>query len=297
MPKICVQSPEVVSEGEIRIHAVVNVTTKAKLDEITVQGNCECADVPPPVIDVVCLVDGSDSYNNKVSIGGKIEEGDAFEETNRFIGSELVPGLAQALGGRSTFTLVQFSGVKQLEKTYTPGADGETGTSGLKHYNIEQAPTFLSEGMSTGQFNFADKVEGLDGNGQLFLALQDMNMDGFLSRLTGATRGKVDMKKDQKRIRILIVFSDEEWDVKHLANAFGSGKTDGATVCAKNAENYETFAVIVRPNRDADQNEDFIKGNLCNGLSQNYKKVYTDKFDVECKSAIQSIVDDLKRRR
>ena len=43
----------------------MNVTTKAKLDEITVAGSCECADVPPPIIDVVVLVDGSDSYNNK----------------------------------------------------------------------------------------------------------------------------------------------------------------------------------------------------------------------------------------
>lgn len=296
MPKICVQSPEVVSEGEINIHVVVNVTTKAKLDSITVAGTCECADVPPPVIDVVCLVDGSDSYNNKVSIGGKIEEGDAFEETNRFIGNELVPGLATALGPRCTFTLVQFSGVKQLEKTYSPGADGETGTAGLKHYNIEQAPTFLSEGLAMDQFNFAERVEGLDGNGQLFLALQDMNLDGFLSRLKGATPG-LKLAKDQKRIRILIVFSDEEWDVKHLSNAFGAGKTDGATVCAKNAENYETFACIVRPNRDADQNEDFIVGNLCAGRGSNYKKVYTDKFDVECSRAIQSIIDDLRRRR
>lgn len=296
MPKICVQSPEVVSEGEIRIHARVNVTTKAKLDEITVAGTCECADVPPPVIDVVVLVDGSDSYNNKVSVGGKIEEGDAFEETNRLIETDLVPGIQSALGNRATFTLVQFSGIKQLEKKYVPGSAGEA-SAGLKHYNIEQEPTFIGEGTSTGSFNFAERIEGLDGNGQLFLALQDMNMENFLGKLTTATSGKVEMAKDQKRIRILIVFSDEEWDVKHLSNAFGDGTTNGADVCSKNAENYETFACIVRPNRDADQNEDFIVGNLCNGLKSNYKKVYTDKFDVECKRAIQAIVDDLRRRR
>jgi len=247
------------------------------------------------VIDIVCLVDGSDSYNNKVSVGGKIEEGDAFYETNRLISEDLVPGLAQALGGRATFTLIQFSGVKQLEKSYTPGKDGETGTAGLKHYNIECPPTYLSDGYSS-KFKFQDTCEGLDGNGQLFLAVQDINMDGFLNRLTKATPS-LKMAKDQSRKRILIIFSDEEWDVKHLDNSFGSGKTDANTVAAKNAENYETYACIVRPNMDADQNEDFIIGKLCNGQSNNYKKVYTSKFDVQCKSAISSIISDLKSKR
>merc|ERR1719197_281163 len=112
-------------------------------------------------------------------------------------------------------------------------------------------------GMSTRAFNFRERVEGLDGNGQLFLALQDMNMD----------------------------------------NAFGSGKATAESVASKNAENYETYPVIVRPNRNADQNEDFIKKNLCAGRSSNYKKVYTDKFDVEIKKAIGSIISDLKNMR
>ena len=49
----------------IQIHARVSVKTTAKLDEIQVRGSCECEDVPPPIVDVVILVDGSDSYNNK----------------------------------------------------------------------------------------------------------------------------------------------------------------------------------------------------------------------------------------
>ena len=145
------------------------------------------------------------------------------------IETDLVPGIQSALGNRATFTLVQFSGIKQLEKKYVPGSDGEA-SAGLKHYNIEQAPTFIGEGTQTGEFNFSERIEGLDGNGQLFLALQDMNMDGFLNRLPAATAGKVELAKDQKRIRVLIVFSDEEWDVKHLVNAFGTGATNGAEV-------------------------------------------------------------------
>ena len=44
--------------------------------------------------------------------------------------------MSQALNSRNTFTLVQFSGVSQLEGAYVPGSNGDAG-SGLKHYNIE----------------------------------------------------------------------------------------------------------------------------------------------------------------
>ena len=45
-------------------------------------------------------------------------------------------------------------------------------------------------------------------------------MDGFLKQLDGVNK----LAKNQRRERVLIIFSDEEWDVKNLANAFGSGK-------------------------------------------------------------------------
>merc|ERR1711988_2011982 len=60
-------------------------------------------------------------------------------------------------------------------------------------------------------------IEGLDGNGQLFLVLQDLNMDGFIRCLDRALSNDK-LAKDQKRQRILIIFSDEEWDVKNLEN-------------------------------------------------------------------------------
>jgi len=42
MAKICVQSPEVVMNGDINLHAQVAVVTKAKLDAISVKGDCKC---------------------------------------------------------------------------------------------------------------------------------------------------------------------------------------------------------------------------------------------------------------
>ena len=43
----------------------MSIVTKAKLDEITVAGECQCEEKVKPIVEVVVLVDGSDSYNNK----------------------------------------------------------------------------------------------------------------------------------------------------------------------------------------------------------------------------------------
>ena len=46
----------------------------------------------------------------------------------------------------------------------------------------------------------------------------------------------------------------------------------------------QLFAVVVRPNRFNDQNEDFIKKELCNGKDANYIKVRfrTPQFESLC---------------
>lgn len=68
MPKICVKAPEIVMSGDVNIHAGMAVSTKAKLESVSVGGDCACGNAPPPplVTDYVIVIDGSDSYNNKV---------------------------------------------------------------------------------------------------------------------------------------------------------------------------------------------------------------------------------------
>ena len=160
-----------------------------------------------------------------MSIKGLIEAGDAFQETVNVIESKLCPGLVQALDKRSTVTVVQFSGVNQLESDYIPGNAGKTGIAELHHYNFELEPTAMTKSTT---FDFKD-TDNLDGNGQLFLAIQDLNMENFFAKL-----GRVVPEKSegQKRYRFMIVISDEEWDCKHLATApeFGSGITDAEKV-------------------------------------------------------------------
>ena len=61
---------------------------------------------------------------------------DAFESTLGYVQNDFIPRLAQNLDQRNTFTLVQFSGVSQLEAAYVPNSNGEAG-SGLAHYKVE----------------------------------------------------------------------------------------------------------------------------------------------------------------
>lgn len=256
--------------GEINIHARVAVVTKAKLDDIRIGGECLCGPAAKPEYDVLVLIDGSDSYNNKVCIDGKIDAGEAFESTQELIDSELIPGLEAKLGSRATFALWQFSGIKQLAKVYNAPGDGSAGTSGLKHYQVEVAKTSLANARRSSY------SEGLDGNGQLYLVLQDLN-------IKYAANG---------RRQILIIISDEEWDLNGLRTPDGSAANDVA-IARATSSNFESYPVIVRPNEIKDLNDDFIKNDLAS-KSGNYKKVFTKKFDIQLKQAFKDIIADLE---
>jgi len=289
MVRICVKAPEIVMSGDIGMTAAVAVSTKAKLESVSVKGDCDCGDAPPePVItDYVIVIDGSDSYNNKVKMNdGRTSESEAFDQTKAWAAG-LINNLATSPNAdNTTVALVQFSGIKKLEKTYVPGSDGATGTATLDHYKIEIAPTTLNG--ASRLVKQATDFEALDGNGQLFLCLQDLAMKRFTDQLGRAKSGS-------KRRTVLIVVSDEEWDVNHLVqpSEFGGGKATADNVCANVHKAYaDVFAVIVRPNRFKDQNEDFISKTLCSEKS-NYKKVYTDAFETEMNKAGSEILTKL----
>ena len=46
MPKVCIKAPEIVMSGDVGLNAQFNVSTKAKIDSVSVAGGCECPDVP-----------------------------------------------------------------------------------------------------------------------------------------------------------------------------------------------------------------------------------------------------------
>jgi len=276
MPKICVQSPEVVSQGQIDIHAVVSVVTKAKLDEISVKGNCECGE--KPLVELVIVIDGSDSYNNKVFGRG----GSSFEKTQQWV-CDLVDDIKDA--DRVSVAVVQFSGNAQLTKAYKPGDLGKTSVRGLNHFQIEVPSTKLAKASEIKRKVMA--AEGLDGNGQLFMCLQDMSMNQFLKDLSVHS-----LAKNQDRKRAIIVVTDEEWDIDGLKNGFGSGETTRDEVCRHLHEAYDTvFTCILRRDRLEKINEDFIKNKLTKNSAVN--EMYTDDWDRTSVAARKNIVNDL----
>jgi len=280
--RICIKSPEIVMSGDINISSNFNVVTKAKLDSVAVGGDCECHDLPKPLLDVVMLVDGSDSFGNKAkdTSGAMIE---AFPSTLEYIQNNFVPQMSQMLSNRNTFTLVQFSGVSQLEGAYVPGSNGDAG-SGLKHYNVEVAP------QTVGRIRDITGATQLDGNGQLYLCVQDLCLPGFTQQLSRAAR----TVEKQERKRILICITDEEWDIKALKNNRGQ-KTSREEVCKLMHQcGYEPFAVVVRPNHFGEQNNDFIENEFCRNKSNNLK-VYTDSFEGDMKTALETILNKISK--
>jgi len=273
MPKICVSSPEIVSNGDISIHAKVGVVTKAKLEEISVRGNCECGE--KPAVELVILVDGSDSYNNKIGDRG----GSAYEDTIGAV-QALLDGVNDQ--DRCTAAVVQFSGQKQLEGKYKPGSYGKT-DAGINMYQIEVAPTKLAGNMSKVKSRLTDSIDDtLDGNGQLFLAMQDMAMPNFLEDLD-----KVQNAADNKRY--LVVFTDEEWDLDKLKDARGNTTTREAVVSMVHKAYDGVFPCILRRDHLAKVNEDFITKKLANGQRTNYD-LYTDDFESTSRAAVKKIL-------
>jgi len=320
MVKICVQSPEVVMSGDINIHAQVAIVTKAKLDAISVQGNCSCDDLPPPPpkvevktdLDIVFLVDGSDSFDGTkiqgdgAGVGGVKGNRTQFTEAMAWCGDFIQSELGNSWTDRSTATVVQFSGIKALESTYEPDNDGSAFADDsypeLMHYRVEHGPSAITD--ANRRDAVADKlrnVDSLDGNSQIFLALQDMSSEKFVGRLLSA----LPAGKNQRR-RVLVTITDEEWDIAELRastslNKSVSDETEieggrvgrrGRSAVTKMAHDVydDMFAIIVRPNKNMKHlNEEFVVKDLCKGNNSRYLKVYAEDFFGGMKGARQSI--------
>lgn len=264
--------------GDINIRAQVSIITKAKLDDISIKGDCLCGPAPKPPppqaeYDVFVLLDASDSFNNKVTMGGRVEADDAFRASQQLINSHLIRGLEEKLGSRASYSFIQFSGHKQLEGSYKPGSGGKA-VDELDHYRWEITNSTLRDAVQ--HSHLVEEGNQLDGNGQLFLLLQDLN---------------IGVKQDGRK-KILIIISDEEWDIRNLRNVLGGRDGDRDSIVAVNRKNYTTFPVIVRPNEIKDLDDHFISHKLASNPSY-YQKVYTKNFDKDMKKAFKRIIETL----
>jgi hypothetical protein len=102
-------------------------------------------DVPETLseYDITVLIDGSDSFNNSVPTNGGVEE--SFTAIQKLIKTDFISSLEQRLGSRATFSFIQYSGIKQLAKSYkAPGSGWADKKFGLKHYQVEIEKTTLA---------------------------------------------------------------------------------------------------------------------------------------------------------
>ena len=154
--------------------------------------------------DYVFVIDGSDSFDKPAG---------TFEHIKKWA-AELIKHLAshENCAPNSTVTLVQFSGIKDFGKTYEPGDNGaalknKDGVVVLKHYTVEIDPTKIDNNASKLAAQAEADFEHLDGNGQLFLCLQDVSMKNFQEKIAKANGSS-------NRKTTLIVVTDEEWDIE-----------------------------------------------------------------------------------
>jgi len=250
MPKICVKAPEIVMSSDINMSAAMAVSTKAKLESVSVGGDCACGEAPPPPpreptpppvvtqktnVEVVFLVDGSDSFDrtkiegaSTTEMGGVKRGSSQFNESMKWCGQMLWDKIVPNTDAGVVATVVQFSGIKALENSYQEDNDGWAldESVGLKHYNVELQPQQVNANNNQTDKLFA--ANPLDGNSQLFLALRDMSNPKFVNQLNNATY-QPDVKNViwQKR-RVLVVITDDEWDINNERASLSESTLDAS---------------------------------------------------------------------
>ena len=78
------------------------------------------------------------------------------------------------------------------DEKYVPGSGGGVLGSSLSHYKTELGPlnfSKLSEVEARDQISKLSEVDTIDGNGQIYLALQDISMKNFHSKLDSIVKG------------------------------------------------------------------------------------------------------------
>merc|ERR1719259_954888 len=183
-------------------------------------------------LDIVILVDGSDSFNQ---LNGDDRFETAYHSMIRALTDQFLPWIKTQLPSKNTTTLIQFSGISQLEKDYIPGSFGLTAVDELVMYQFEIPTTVLSAGS---KFYHLNNSSALDGNGQLFLCLQDICQENFLEIFKQVKSTTLPRK------RILITITDDEWDCRRLKDP--SGNPASVSSISEHVKNlYESFALIL----------------------------------------------------
>jgi len=269
--------------GDISIQAQLSVSTKAKLDEVKIGGGCDCGKKVVTVIvkDYVLVLDSSDSFGDSISGGNAFKKSEAWA-------FDFSAALAKK-SPDSSFAIVNFAGVPGKEE-YKAGSGGlcsHSAQTGMVHYRVEVAP---GSPVSIGKEPIAS-MEPLDGNGQLWLCLQDMAHSDFLSkfgRKDTVIEGPTEIIRTIYETEMVIV-TDDDWDLRgdKLLTTQGKPATTDSITALLHA-NYSRISMVIVRETDSNNNDAKINS-LCKGRNT-YNKAQSDSIDADFARATRNIL-------
>merc|ERR1711976_256248 len=264
--KLCVDNSVLESVQTFTFSSRIKVTTLTHLDDLAVDDECSCEEVIPPPekfkpMHLVFLVDGSDGYNEKTRNKCGYTEANAFNLTMKWVYQFINSANFRSRNQKTFVTIIQFSGIAQAIGNYTPGGDGVAvpGTDDippLYHWELVE-PTFKKPSLHF--FNPHKNVDNLDGNGSLYLALQDISMrNGMFLQEVDALIGKsADISEGIERN--LVICTDEEWDIKDLKSAIDGKQATPEQIIQMANSTYDRVFGIIASDFDTEINNDLIK--------------------------------------
>jgi len=178
----------------------------------------------------------------------------------------------------------------------------------LKHYNVEMEPQAVTASKDlTEQLG---QTTALDGNSQLFLALNDMSNEKFINKLNAATNDKPVKNVVWEKRRVLIIITDDEWDInsqrasvkgstsESLNDSINEGAAKRQAIIDQVHANYgkgndQMFAVIVTPNAKSTENNSTIIKELCNGEKTHLHRLTEAEFSAGMQKALDDIASKI----
>ena len=132
----------------------------------------------------------------------------------------------------------------------------------------------------------------LEGNGQLWLCLQDMTHQNFTSKLS---RNNSEVETATKIIRTvyeteMVIVTDDDWDLngKPLLLTVQGQKATMDSIRALVHANYNRVSMIIVREKDSTYNDDKING-LCKGAGS-YIKANYNTMDVDFDKATARVL-------
>jgi len=263
---LCVDNSVLESVQTLTFSSRIKVTTLTHLDDLQVHDDCECQEVIPPPrqckpMHLVFLIDGSDGYNEKTRNKNGYTEANAFDLTMKWVYNFINSGNFRGRNQKTFISIIQFSGVAQAVANYTPGGTGVAIPGTDDHPTIyhwtEVENTFKKPSMNF--FDPSKKVDQLDGNGCLYLALQDISMRNgmFLTEIDALIGKTCDISGGIERN--LIICTDEEWDIKNVKSAIDGNQATEKEIINLANQTYDRIYGVIACDFNSDVNSDLIK--------------------------------------